>query len=184
MSQTARNSIIAAGITIVVLLADQILKIWVKTNFEIGEGIYIFSWFRLLFVENNGMAFGMELTGKLFLTIFRIVAALLILVYTIHCIRTQKHILLITCLALVFAGATGNIIDCVFYGKIFNYAPLFQGRVVDMLYFPLIESTFPDWMPFVGGDDFVFFSPIFNIADSAIVIGVLLMLIFERKIFK
>lgn len=184
MSQTAKKSFIAVGIIVLVLLADQILKIWVRTSFFLGEELYITDWFRLHFIENNGMAFGMEVSDKIYLTVFRIIASLLILAYLIWCIRKQQHTLLVSCVALIFAGAVGNIIDCVFYGQIFGYAPWFEGRVVDMLYFPLIESTFPDWMPAVGGDDFVFFSPIFNIADSAIVIGVALILIFERKLFK
>lgn len=184
MSQTAKKSILAVGIIVIILLADQLLKLWVRTEFYIGEELYITDWFRLHFIENNGMAFGMELSDKIYLTIFRIIAAVLILAYLVWCIRKQQHSLLVACIALIFAGATGNIIDCVFYGKLFDYAPYFEGRVVDMLYFPLFEGTFPGWIPSVGGENFIFFSPVFNIADSAIVIGVFLLLIFERKIFK
>ncbi|MDR0810773.1 MAG: lipoprotein signal peptidase [Paludibacter sp.] len=179
----------------IILLIDQTVKIYIKLNFALGEYISISSWFKILFVENPGMAFGMEFggkTGKLFLTIFRIIAVGA-LGYFIHTLikkgARQGYILTIS---LLLVGAAGNIFDSVFYGVLFSdsagmaatflpetggYAPLFYGKVVDMLYFPLF--TFPQWMPFVGGD--VFFSPVFNIADSSICIAVAIILIFFRR---
>lgn len=192
------KGLLAAAIIIAVILIDQILKIWVKTNFYIGEELYITSWFRLLFIENNGMAFGMELGNKLFLTLFRLCLAGALIWY-IWKIRRASVVAVgyIICLSLIVAGAIGNIIDCLFYGLIFNnpappavatifppeggYATLFHGRVVDMLYFPLFSFTWPDWMPWVGGTEFEFFRPIFNFADAAITVGILAMVIFYNK---
>ena len=189
------KGLLAAAIIIAVILIDQILKIWVKTNFYLGEELYITSWFRLLFIENNGMAFGMELGNKLFLTLFRLCLAGALIWY-IWKIRRASVVAVgyIICLSLIVAGAIGNIIDCLFYGLIFNnpappavatlfppeggYATLFHGRVVDMLYFPLFSFTWPDWMPWVGGTEFEFFRPIFNFADAAITVGILPMEIF------
>lgn len=185
MSRTSRQSVIAGCIILGVLLADQVLKLWVKTSFFPGEELYITSWFRLHFLENDGMAFGLELGSKLYLTLFRIIVSAAVLGYLIWSIRKKEpDDMLVVSLSLIFAGAFGNIIDCVFYGVIFDYAPLFEGRVVDMLYFPLIEGHYWDWLPGVGGEPFVFFAPVFNLADSAICIGVALILIFERRIFK
>ena len=192
------KGLLAAAIIIAVILIDQILKIWVKTNFYLGEELYITSWFRLLFIENNGMAFGMELGNKLFLTLFRLCLAGALIWY-IWKIRRASVVAVgyIICLSLIVAGAIGNIIDCLFYGLIFNnpappavatlfppeggYATLFHGRVVDMLYFPLFSFTWPDWMPWVGGTEFEFFRPIFNFADAAITVGILAMVIFCNK---
>lgn len=192
------KGLLAAAIIIAVILIDQILKIWVKTNFYLGEELYITSWFRLLFIENNGMAFGMELGNKLFLTLFRLCLAGALIWY-IWKIRRASVVAVgyIICLSLIVAGAIGNIIDCLFYGLIFNnpapptvatlfppeggYATLFHGRVVDMLYFPLFSFTWPDWMPWVGGTEFEFFRPIFNFADAAITVGILAMVIFYNK---
>ena len=192
------KGLLAAAIIIAVILIDQILKIWVKTNFYLGEELYITSWFRLLFIENNGMAFGMELGNKLFLTLFRLCLAGALIWY-IWKIRRASVVAVgyIICLSLIVAGAIGNIIDCLFYGLIFNnpappavatlfppeggYATLFHGRVVDMLYFPLLSFTWPDWMPWVGGTEFEFFRPIFNFADAAITVGILAMVIFYNK---
>ena len=192
------KGLLAAAIIIAVILIDQILKIWVKTNFYLGEELYITSWFRLLFIENNGMAFGMELGNKLFLTLFRLCLAGALIWY-IWKIRRASVVAVgyIICLSLIVAGAIGNIIDCLFYGLIFNnpappavatifppeggYATLFHGRVVDMLYFPLFSFTWPDWMPGVGGTEFEFFRPIFNFADAAITVGILAMVIFYNK---
>ena len=192
------KGLLAAAIIIAVILIDQILKIWVKTNFYLGEELYITSWFRLLFIENNGMAFGMELGNKLFLTLFRLCLAGALIWY-IWKIRRASVVAVgyIICLSLIVAGAIGNIIDCLFYGLIFNnpappavatlfppeggYATLFHGRVVDMLYFPLFSFTWPDWIPWVGGTEFEFFRPIFNFADAAITVGILAMVIFYNK---
>ena len=182
-----------------VLIIDQVSKILVKTNMFLGEEIDVFSWFKILFIENNGMAFGLELGSKLFLTLFRIFAFILIGYYIFKLIKENNNVKkgYIACLSLIFAGALGNIIDCMFYGVIFNspaypmtatifptdggYAELMYGRVVDMLYFPLFSFVWPNWIPFVGGTLFEFFEPVFNVADSAITIGIIVLLIFYRK---
>ena len=188
-----------AGLIIfAVLLIDQVSKVFIKLNFTIGEYIEIFSWFRILFIENPGMAFGMQFggeSGKLFLTLFRIILVSGLIYYLHLLIKKQVRTGFILTVALLIAGASGNIIDSVFYGVLFSestvrevavflpegggYARLFHGNVVDMLYFPLF--TFPSWIPFLGGT--VFFSPVFNIADSAITVAVFLTLIFFRKEF-
>lgn len=186
----------AVLIIILLLLLDQLLKVWVKTHMQLHESIEITSWFYIYFTENPGMAFGMEVISKLFLTIFRIVAVLFIGYYLYKLIKENYNFGYIACISLIFAGAIGNIVDSVFYGVIFDHshgqvATLFpagggygewlHGKVVDMFYFPLIETTLPDWLPVWGGNDFVFFRPIFNIADSAICVGVFLLLIFYRQ---
>jgi signal peptidase II len=160
-------------------------------------------WFIIHFTENYGMAFGLEFageSGKLILTLFRIVAATFILVYLYRLTQRREHTLLIFSISLIFAGAVGNIIDSVFYGLLFSsstffeaarflpdeggYAAIFHGRVVDMFYFPIIKGHYPSWFPFWGGQDFIFFRPVFNVADSAISIGVFILIIFQRKFFK
>lgn len=189
---------LALIIIVVVILLDQALKIWVKTNFYLGEGVHITDWFQLYFIENNGMAFGMEMGSKLFLTWFRIIAVA-VLISVIYRIKGRDYVTrgFMACVALITAGAAGNIIDCVFYGVIFDnpmppqvatllpeaggYASLFHGKVVDMLYFPLFSFYWPDWMPFVGGDYFLFFQPVFNLADAAITIGILTLIFFYSK---
>lgn len=191
------NGRMAVIIVIAILLIDQILKIWVKTNMHLHECITITDWFKICFIENKGMAFGMEIGSKLVLSLFRIVAVSVIGYYIYLQVKQKARTGYIVCLAMVMAGAIGNIIDCMFYGLIFNassefytsyfvpfgegYAPFLMGKVVDMFYFPLIVSTWPDWMPMVGGEDFVFFSPIFNFADASISVGVVLLLLFYRK---
>lgn len=191
------NGRMAVIIVIAILLIDQILKIWVKTNMHLHECITITDWFKICFIENKGMAFGMEIGSKLVLSLFRIVAVSVIGYYIYLQVKQKARTGYIVCLAMVMAGAMGNIIDCMFYGLIFNassefytsyfvpfgdgYAPFLMGKVVDMFYFPLIVSTWPDWMPMVGGEDFVFFSPIFNFADASISVGVVLLLLFYRK---
>lgn len=173
---------------LIVVLIDQIVKTWIKTNMFIGQEYKILgNWFIIHFTENNGMAFGMEFGGefgKLSLSLFRILAVAGI-GYGLHYMITRKyHRGLILNVALIFSGALGNIIDSVFYGKIYDYAPLFHGRVVDMLYFPLMEGIFPQWVPIWGGEEYIFFRPVFNIADSAIFIGVVTILIFQKTYFK
>ena len=171
-----------------VLLADQVLKTWIKANMFLGQEFQILGkWFIIHFTENNGMAFGMEFGGefgKLFLTVFRIAAVAGIGYGLTYLIKHKYHRGLIMNVALIFAGATGNIIDSVFYGKIYGYESLFHGRVVDMLYFPILQGQYPQWLPFWGGDDFIFFRPVFNIADAAISVGVILIMVFQKSYFK
>ncbi len=171
-----------------IILADQIIKIWVKGHMYLGEQIrFLGSRGMLLFTENNGMAFGWELggeAGKLILTLFRIAAVCGIGYSLVYLIQHKYHRGLIMNVALIFAGATGNIIDSAFYGLAYHYAPVFQGRVVDMFYFPLISGTFPKWLPVWGGEPFEFFRPIFNLADSAISVGVIMILIYQKRYFK
>lgn len=171
-----------------VLLADQALKTWIKTHMYLGQEFNIIGkWFIIHFTENNGMAFGMEFGGefgKLALSLFRI-AAVAGIGYGLHyLIKHKYHRGLILNVALIFSGALGNIIDSVFYGKIYGYEGLFHGRVVDMLYFPIAEGHFPSWLPIWGGEEFVFFRPVFNLADAAISVGVILILIFQKSYFK
>ena len=191
-------------IIFLVLLFDQVLKIWVKTTMTMGESHMVFAnWFFIHFTENEGMAFGMKLggsSGKLILSIFRIIAVILIGWWLYRVTRNNGNPGLVICISLIMAGAIGNIIDSAFYGLIFNestymqvaqiipegggYAGFLHGKVVDMLYFPLIESRYPAWIPFVGGDEFIFFRPVFNIADSSITTGVFMLIVFQKKFFK
>ncbi|WP_293785044.1 lipoprotein signal peptidase [uncultured Pedobacter sp.] len=171
-----------------VLLADQLVKTWVKTHMYLGQEFHIIGkWFIIHFTENNGMAFGMEFGGefgKLALSLFRI-AAVAGIGYGLHyLIKHKYHRGLILNVALIFSGALGNIIDSVFYGKIYGYENWFHGRVVDMFYFPIAEGHFPTWLPIWGGEEFVFFRPVFNLADAAISVGVILILIFQKNYFK
>jgi signal peptidase II len=171
-----------------VVLADQLIKIWVRHNMYMGQEIHFLGERgMLLYTENNGMAFGLELggvAGKLALTLFRIVAVAGIGYGLYYLIKNKYNRGLILNVALIFAGALGNIIDSTFYGIIYHYAPIFQGRVVDMFYFPLITGHFPSWMPIWPGEEFKFFRPIFNLADSAISVGVILILIYQNHYFK
>jgi signal peptidase II len=191
----------ASVIIVLVLLIDQISKFYIKTNFSLGEEVPVFDWFRILFVENEGMAWGTKIPGeygKLFLTLFRLVAIVGIGYWLWDSVRKNGSRILITAIALIFAGAFGNIIDSVFYGIIFNdsygqvaefmpaeggYGTLFHGKVVDMLYFPLWQGHLPEWIPFWGGNYFTFFEPVFNIADTAISAGVILLLLFNKRAF-
>lgn len=183
---------------LLLLLTDQLIKIAVKTNMTLHESIEVTSWFKILFIENNGMAFGMEIGSKLMLSLFRIVAVAYIGYYLWRLVKRQDmRVGYMICVALVMAGAAGNIFDSLFYGQVFTesttytlshfvpfgegYAPMLMGRVVDMFYFPLIVTTFPDWVPVWGGDDFVFFSPVFNFADSCVSVGVVAAMLFYRR---
>jgi signal peptidase II len=167
---------------------DQVLKIVVKSTMYPGEEIRVLGdWFILHFTENNGMAFGMEFAGsagKVFLTLFRIVAVGGIIWYLRKLINEQAPRGLIICLSLILAGALGNILDSVFYGVLFGYEQLLFGRVVDMFYFPIYHGMIPEWLPFFRGQDFIFFRPVFNIADTAISTGVISLLVFQKKYFK
>lgn len=197
MEKSTGKRWIAVAVVLAVLLIDQLSKIWVKTHMGLYDTIDVFDWFKIYFVENNGMAFGIEAGGKLFLSLFRIIAVVFIIIYLGKLIRQNYSAGFIACVALILAGASGNIIDSVFYGVIFEesfpghvasfvpwgegYASLLHGKVVDMLYFPLFSGTYPGWVPFVGGNEFLFFRFIFNIADSAITVGVILILLFYRR---
>ncbi len=175
------------AIIFAVLVIDQILKIWIKIHFELGESIPVTSWFEIFFIENPGMAFGLEIFDKLFLSIFRLLASGIIVYFLVKLLKMPVRFGFIVCVGLVFAGAMGNLIDCIFYGQIFShsngqvaelfpatggYAPLFYGKVVDMFYFPLIKNA---------AGEVLFFRPVFNVADSAVTVGVALILIFYRK---
>lgn len=183
-----------------ILLVDQLSKIYIKTNFVLGEEVNVFSWFKILFIENEGMAWGTEIPGaygKLFLTLFRLVAVTAIGYWLWDSVQKNSSTYLIVAIALILAGAFGNIIDSVFYGIIFDdshnnlatlftdkpYGKVFHGKVVDMLYFPIIDGHWPQWMPVLGGKDFKFFNAIFNIADMAISTGVGILIVFNKKAF-
>ena len=191
----------ASIIIILILLIDQISKIYIKTSFVLGEEVKVLDWFSILFVENEGMAWGAKIPGeygKLLLTLFRLGAIVGIGYWLWDSVRNNGSRILITAIACIFAGAFGNIIDSVFYGLIFDdsyghiaqflpesggYGTLFHGKVVDMLYFPLYEGVLPTWIPIWGGDYFSFFDPVFNVADTAISVGVGLLLLFNKKAF-
>ena len=191
----SKTGYLLAGIIIIILAADQFLKIWVKTHFYLGEGYEITPWFVIKFIQNNGMAFGMELMSKIILTFGRIIAVI-VFIWALWKIIPCKKLRLgfLIAFALIIAGAAGNVFDCVFYGKIFNdpappevatlfppdggYAGWFEGRVVDMLYFPLFSFYWPEWMPMIGGGKFEFFEYIFNIADASITVGVFMLILF------
>ena len=193
-----RRAILALAVILLILLADQLLKIWIKTTFYLGEDHEILPFFHLRFIQNNGMAFGLEIGPKILLTSFRILLFGFLCWYISRIVRIASVPAgYLVAVAMVAAGAFGNIIDCVLYGEIFSnpmpygvasfvpfgsgYGGLFCGLVVDMLYFPLFEFVWPDWMPWVGGDTFSFFDPVFNIADSAICVGMALIIIFYSK---
>lgn len=198
-----RNSLL---IIFLILLVDQWSKIYVKTHFVLGESVEVFSWFKILFIENEGAAWGTKLSdllpvsdrvGKLILTVFRLFAIAGIGYWLWDIIKKKSNRILIVAVSLIFAGAMGNILDSMFYGILFNdsygqtatlfaqepYGSLFYGKVVDMLYFPLIDSTWPQWFPVVGGQNFRFFEPVFNIADTAISTGVGILIVFNKKAF-
>ena len=188
---------LATIVVVSAIMIDQLIKVWVKTNMTLHESILIFDWFYISFIENNGMAYGMQIGSKLVLSLFRVAAISLLVYYLWLQVRKKARIGYIICLSMVLAGAIGNLIDCMFYGLVFNasseaytsyivpfgtgYAPFLMGKVVDMFYFPLIVTTWPEWVPFWGGDEFIFFSPVFNYADANISVGVVLLLLFYRK---
>ena len=188
----------------IVLLIDQVFKVWVKTNMYLGQEFSVLGdWFLIHFTENEGMAFGLTLGwgyGKLALSIFRIIAVILIGWYLYYLSRTRSHGGLVFSVSLIFVGALGNIIDSALYGLLFSqsafhsvatflpdgggYGGFLHGKVVDMFYFPILYGTYPEWLPWKGGDTFIFFRPVFNIADSAITTGVIILIAFQRKFFK
>lgn len=184
---------------ILVLVIDQALKVWIKTNMMLGQEIAFFDWFIIHFTENKGMAFGMEFggnIGKYILSIFRIIAIAAIGFYLTRLVELNTKKGIVFSIALILAGAIGNMIDSAFYGLIFSesygqvasvfkggYSGILQGKVVDMFYFPLFKGVLPSWIPFKGGDYFIFFRPVFNIADAAISVGVINLLLFHRKFF-
>jgi len=193
-------------IIVLVLLVDQVSKIYIKTHFALGDSYEVFEWFKIHFIENSGAAWGAKLndflpisenTAKLILTVFRLFAVAGIGYWLFDSIKKQSSRTLVLAVSLIFAGALGNILDSVFYGVLFNdsigqvatlfseepYGGLFFGKVVDMLYFPMIDSTWPAWVPYFGGSNFSFFDPVFNVADTAISTGVGILLVFNKKAF-
>ena len=192
------NTWIAIAIVVAILVIDQVIKIEVKTNMTLGEAKRVADWFYIEFIENNGMAYGMKFINKLVLSLFRLFAIGFIGYYLAKIIKRDSaprgYIVLV---AMVLAGAAGNLIDCLFYGLIFDasttfyvsqfvpfgegYSTFLHGKVVDMFYFPIIQTTWPDWVPYFGGSEYVFFSPVFNFADACISVGVVALLLFYRK---
>lgn len=182
---------------VVLLVIDQIIKVWVKTHMYLGESIRVTDWFFIDFIENSGMAYGMTFINKFVLSLLRIVAISVIGYYIWKQVKAHARTCYIVFLSMILAGAAGNIFDSMFYGLVFDsstpfsvstvvpfgtgYADFLMGKVVDMFYFPLIVTTWPDWMPLVGGDEFIFFSPVFNFADACISVGVVLVLCFCRR---
>jgi signal peptidase II len=194
----------AVLIILLIIIADQALKIWIKTTYPFGHitDVLGLPWFKLYFIENEGMAWGWKFGGdwgKALLTLFRLAAVIFGTWYLTRIIKQKYSNGFIVCASLIYAGALGNLIDSMFYGMIFEnstysyvakmfpkegYADFLHGHVVDMLYFPIIHSTYPDWIPFIGGKEFEFFSPIFNIADASISVGVIVLLLFQKRFFK
>ena len=194
---------VALAVILSVILFDQIFKIWIKTNMYLGQEFSVFgNWFIIHFVENNGMAFGLEFggdMGKIVLSVFRIIAVSAIGYYLFSYAKKGAKVGLIIAGSLIFSGALGNILDSAFYGLIFNdsyhqisefmpadggYASFLFGKVVDMLYFPMFSGTFPDWLPIWGGDNYLFFRPVFNIADTAISLGIGMIIVFQKRFFE
>lgn len=197
MKITRKLGIASCFFVLLLLIIDQSLKIYVKTHMSLHESIRITDWFYISFIENNGMAYGMTFIPKYALSTFRLLACCVLIWFIYKQIQTGARKRWIALLSLILAGAAGNLIDCMFYGLVFSgsspyftsflvdfgtgYASFLQGRVVDMFYFPLIVTTYPDWFPIWGGQPFIFFSPVFNFADACISVGVVAMLLFCRK---
>ena len=198
MTKTQKQqAVVSVLIFLVILIIDQVIKISVKTGMTLHESIRVTDWFYISFIENNGMAWGMSIMPKIMLSLFRLVAIFVIGWYIFRQITKGTRWLYVVLLSMVLAGAAGNLIDCMFYGLMFNesspyyvsyfvpfgtgYAPFLMGKVVDMFYFPLIETEWPMWVPLVGGDHFVFFSPVFNFADASISVSVVLLILFYRE---
>ena len=195
-----RQAWIALLLTFVLIAADQCIKIAVKTGMHLHQSIRVTDWFYIFFTENSGMAFGMELLPKLFLTSFRIAAVGVLIWYIRKQLLKGMNWGYLICLILILAGAAGNIFDCLFYGMVFNnppapliaervawgtgYGQLMMGRVVDMFYFPLVEWNWPTWLPLWGGQHFIFFSPIFNFADACISCGFIALILFYNKVLR
>lgn len=188
----------AAGFALFLLVIDQAIKLWVKTNMMLGESIKVTDWFYIYFTENPGMAFGWEFFDKIFLTVFRIIASFGIAWLVSKIAKGRYNTGFLLCMTAIFSGAVGNIIDSIFYGHFFShsygqvatfmpsgggYETWLHGKVVDMFYFPIINTEWPDWMPWVGGEEFVFFQPIFNFADACISVGVIILIIFYSRSF-
>lgn len=201
MTRKQAQALTSLALAIGIIAVDQVIKVAVKTGMYLHQSIRVTDWFQILFTENEGMAFGMEVLPKWFLTSFRIVLSVVLIWYIFKSIRKNVSWGYLICLTLITAGAAGNIFDCLFYGMIFNnppapmvaefvpwgtgYGQLMLGRVVDMFYFPLVEWDWPGWMPLMGGEHFIFFSPIFNFADASISCGVIaLLLLYNQRMFK
>lgn len=197
MQTKKAQALTTVWLTLLILAVDQWIKIAVKTGMYLHQSIRVTDWFYILFTENRGMAFGMEIMDKYLLTSFRIAAVAFLAWYVGRQIRKGMPWGYLICLVMVMAGAAGNIIDCLFYGMVFNnppaplraefvpwgegYETLMQGRVVDMFYFPLVEWDWPSWLPLLGGNHFIFFSPIFNFADACISCGIVALVLFYHK---
>lgn len=180
------RALIVLGVLLVVI--DQVIKVLVKTNMSIGESIHVFGdWFQIYFIENEGMAFGLKFggaVGKFLLTLFRLVLFGALVWWIRRLVRKPDTPTgVVVGLSMIAAGALGNVIDCLFYGLIWDYAPFMFGRVVDMFYFPIIDTVFPEWVPIVGGDPFLFFAPVFNFADSCVTCGALYLIFFQFRYF-
>ncbi len=189
----------AVLLIVLILIIDQASKFWIKTNMYLGQDFEIFSWFHIRFVENDGIAMGIKVMDKLFVTLFRIIASAAIAYYLYLLIKRKFKLGYVICVALIFAGAVGNIVDCIFYGKIFSestplqiatlfppdggYGQWMYGLVVDMFYFPLFSFTWPEWIPWLGGKEFEFFRYIFNVADASISFGIISLILFYRRTF-